>query len=182
MIVKVTTVAPGIVVWEFGSVVIVITGIDEELLPGVAVTVRTLALLGGIVIVLPPGCVIVEPDGPPTTVVVITLGFEEGPVDEALVGMVMVDTPFGRTVTTLGPIVVVMPNGPPETTVTMFGLLVPLAGMVTTLLPPGGTVTVLGPGKTVVRPLGPPSSVVTTLLPLIGRPEVIIEPEAVGLL
>lgn len=127
--------------------------IMEGLLLGLAVTVKILELLGGTVIVLPPGCVIVDPDGPPKSVVVITLELKEGEATVLLGGKAIVVTLFARTVTTLGPIVVVNPEGPPETIVTVLGTLDPLGVIVTKLLPLGEIITTLPPGKVVVTPL-----------------------------
>ena len=152
---------------------VVMADIIVGLLLGLAVTVTTLVLLGEMVIVLPPGCVTVVPDAPPESVTVLTPGLEEEEVTGLLGCEVIVVTLFAGTVTTLGPIVVVNPEGPPEMIVTVLGTLDPFGVIVTTLLPLGETVTTLPPGKVVVTPLGPPRMVVTMLLPLVGHGEVI---------
>lgn len=66
----------------------------------------------------------------------------------------------------------------------VFGLLVPLAGSVTTLLPLGRIVTTLPPGSVLVSPLGPPKRVVTIPLPPFEHGETIelgtVAPAEVG--
>ena len=88
---------PDIVVPEFGSVVT--AGKIEEAPLGLAGIVTTLVVPRGTVITLFPGSVVVIPLGPPTSVVVITLGLG----DCALAGMLTTLDPPAGTVTTLDP-------------------------------------------------------------------------------
>lgn len=71
IIVRVTTVAPGMVVWELGRVVVIIGTVETTLLGGDETT-TTLVTPWGIVTVL-PGMVVVSPEVPPVSVTVTRL-------------------------------------------------------------------------------------------------------------
>lgn len=200
-IVKVTTVAPGMSVAEFGSVVtterlggtavedvgIVLTMLDGFAgeLPG---RVTMLVAPGETVITIGlPALLIGALDGPLD--IVTTLGpfpelgavLEIVAVDPGLLGGSVVIPVAVEVVATLGlPLsVVVRPDGPPRSVTTKAALV---TGSVTMLLPLAGTVIRLRPpGTVVVTPEGPPEIVVRTAPLLTGTPWVTVLPPDVAL-